>query len=275
MYDRYTVSTTPSPLQSSRRHMIDPNIRKSHRRPQRRARTRIAPTHDRRAGVPARIQPADRPALRVDHPRELVRQQPALGAQVARVQPHGVEGRGLDGAEVGVGRVGRVAEVAVEGRRAAAEVVVLAGARQGVEPRQRLRQAGGVDARLAGEVVDGGGLDEEAGLDGGFGLDEGRQHGQAVAALEGRVDDQPGRDGLGDGVALELDAAGVDVGLGFVHEALAAVVDADGVRERAVPGGEVGPVAGDHDGWAPPSLVHQCGLSIGLNACLDGIAGVI
>ena len=95
-------------------------------------------------------------AVLAQHPRPLIGAQSALGAEIAGHDLHRVERRLPQRREVRVGPLARVAVVAVVGRVAAAEVLVLAGFRELVEPDERLGQGRRVQADLPGQFRDGG-----------------------------------------------------------------------------------------------------------------------
>lgn len=97
------------------------------------ARSGVLASHHRRGGVAGRVEAVDERTVLPQNPAVLVADQPALRPEVTDLDAYGVEGRLDDLVQVGVLQ-GRVAVVAVVGAVAAAELGVLAGAGEAVEP---------------------------------------------------------------------------------------------------------------------------------------------
>src|SRR5215472_1210615 len=129
------------------------DVTERHRGTQRRARTGVAWPHYRGGGVTDGVQTRDRLTIVAQHPREFIGQQAALGANVARVDADRIERRFRKRRETRVGLHVDVAVVAIERVAALAEVLVLAGGRKLIHPRDRGTEARRVDLYPLSERV--------------------------------------------------------------------------------------------------------------------------
>ena len=190
----------------------------------------------------------------------LVGPQPALGAQVAGDDLDRVERRPVQRGQVGVGQP-RVAVVAVVGRVAAAEVLVLARRGELVEPGHGLDQAVGVHPcrqSQPGQAV----LPDHrpGGVPAARQRPVRRQPGEHVPVAVALVEDQPGRDvRVLRRVPVVHGVHRVDVRRRLVDEPLAGAVDHDAAGQVALGQAEVR-AAGQRDGRPPPGVVHQPGV---------------
>ena len=243
--------------------------------------SRIGVAHHRRRTVADRVEARDDFPRLLQHPGAGIGLEATLGAELSGIRLERVEGRLLDGRQARVGRDVLVAVIAIEDGLAALEVQVLTGARVVVELPDRLREPFGIDADLCRQTLQGvshlevaleGAGEEPVGLLRGL-----QDRPTGVFLAEVGVEDQIGRNtGLLGRVLLVHRVHHVDVGRGFVDEALAGLVDENAARERLLDHQHARVIFTGHDGGGPPpGIAHQVDRGAQLLAHADRVSGIV